>query len=322
MVEPTEQNEATLENLKTQVKEMKLTFIKVGIALIVLMVIWYTSAYGLGRLVDFFIKNPSKSLMAFITYGLNLIPLYLIAFPLMLLVLKKVPNTKIEKSKLSTGKFLMFIPICFSAMYIGSIISLFINIGISALKGSPVINPLDALPKDSFLIMALFVGILAPIMEEVIFRGVLINKLRKYGDTVCIFASGFVFALFHANLSQMIYAFVLGLIFAYIVVKTGKLIYSIILHIIINMFSTVQISIMAKLSEAEQIIFSGILSIFVFGMLATGITLFCVNLKKINLQNSTAEYSPARKIKMLILNPSMIVYVLICTALIINVILT
>jgi len=321
VVEPIEQNEETRWKLIAQVKEMKSAFLKVGIALIVLIVAWRVSAYGLGQLLRHSINEPSENLKMIIIFSLNSLPLYLIAFPLMLLVLKKTPDTKIEKSKLSFGKFFIFIPICFAAMYVGNIISVLINLGISALKGSPVINPLETLPKTNFFILVLFVGVLAPIMEEVIFRGVLINKLRKYGDTVCIFASGIAFGLFHANLSQMIYAFFLGLILAYIVVKTGKLIYSIILHIAINMFSAVLMSVLSKVDEAGKLIVSGVAGIFVLGMLASGITLFCVNLKKINLQNSRAEYSPARKIKMLILSPSMLVYILICTALIIQVIL-
>lgn len=55
-------------------------------------------------------------------------------------------------------------------------------------------------------------GILTPITEELIFRGVLYNRIRKYFPVpVAIFLGALVFGCYHGNLVQMVYAFLMGL---------------------------------------------------------------------------------------------------------------
>ena len=79
----------------------------------------------------------------------------------------------------------------------------------------------------------------APVIEEIIFRKVLIDRIRKYGDGTAILLSGLLFGLFHGNFTQFFYTFLIGLFFAYIYVRTGRIQYTIILHMILNTLSAV-----------------------------------------------------------------------------------
>lgn len=81
------------------------------------------------------------------------------------------------------------------------------------------------------------IGILAPIVEEVLFRGIILQGLINYGYKkwyALIFAS-FIFAILHINFLQIISAFILGMIIGWIYLDSKSLIFSIILHIINNL---------------------------------------------------------------------------------------
>ncbi|HBB29844.1 MAG TPA: hypothetical protein DC000_11505 [Clostridiales bacterium] len=118
----------------------------------------------------------------------------------------------------------------------------------------------------------------APIVEEIIFRKVMINKLVGYGEKLAIIVSSFAFALFHGNLYQLLYAFVLGAIFAYITIKSGTIKYAVILHIIINMLGSVIIPYFIMSSNG---IVAGTTAIILFISIFAGIILFMSKRKEL-----------------------------------------
>ena len=92
--------------------------------------------------------------------------------------------------------------------------------------------------------------LLAPFLEELIFRKQIIDRLGKYGEKTAIFFSGITFGLFHMNLFQFFYAFGLGVIFAYVYTRTRMLRYSVIMHMIINFMGAVIAPAIVRLSES------------------------------------------------------------------------
>jgi membrane protease YdiL (CAAX protease family) len=89
----------------------------------------------------------------------------------------------------------------------------------------------------SFLFM---VVIIAPILEELMFRGVLLRALlSKYSDKVSILISSILFALIHIHPVQMFGALFFGLYFGYIFVKTKSLTTVVILHLIANLIGVI-----------------------------------------------------------------------------------
>lgn len=66
-------------------------------------------------------------------------------------------------------------------------------------------------------------GILTPFTEEVIFRGIIYNRIRKYFPLpVTIFASALIFGCFHGNVVQMIYAIIMGMAIALVYELYGR----------------------------------------------------------------------------------------------------
>lgn len=88
-------------------------------------------------------------------------------------------------------------------------------------------------------IILLFVVIISPIFEELLFRKVLLELLLPYGKVTAIMVSGLLFGLYHANLEQLLYTIFLGMLCANIVIISGEIKYAIYLHILFNLFGAI-----------------------------------------------------------------------------------
>lgn len=104
----------------------------------------------------------------------------------------------------------------------------------------------------SFGGMFFFVGLLAPVCEEIVFRGVLYTGFRKNGTPMqAILWTAVLFGLFHMNLNQMVYATVLGIAFGLLREATGNIWAGIIGHISINSYSVFIYYLQSVLPEEE-----------------------------------------------------------------------
>lgn len=80
--------------------------------------------------------------------------------------------------------------------------------------------------------------ILAPIGEELIYRGVVLRCASKVSQRFAIFLSAFIFGIMHGNPYQLVLGFLIGIPMAMITIKTGSLIPSIICHIVNNVIAS------------------------------------------------------------------------------------
>jgi len=114
-------------------------------------------------------------------------------------------------------------------------------LGVETFEGiacSPAaLTELDKIDLDylTLFTLLLYVSILTPIVEEVVFRGFVLDVAsERYGDWFAIFISALLFALVHLEAVSVINAFIGGLIYGYIRIRTGSLWPSIILHFLWN----------------------------------------------------------------------------------------
>jgi len=78
--------------------------------------------------------------------------------------------------------------------------------------------------------------VLAPILEEMLFRGIILDGyLKNYSPVNSILISAFLFALIHGNLAQGIGAFVMGLVTGLLYWQTKSLLFCIALHFTNNL---------------------------------------------------------------------------------------
>ena len=117
------------------------------------------------------------------------------------------------------------------------LISLIMNILVDNQNGS---NPLLEIVLNnknyfSFFILFLTTTLLAPLFEEIIFRGILLPTLsRDFGIIMGIIVSAFIFALAHLSLGEMPPLFILGIGLGITRIASGSLLSSVIMHSLWN----------------------------------------------------------------------------------------
>ncbi len=161
--------------------------------------------------------------------------MYLVAFPVLLLMVRKMRYVPRRRTGFSVRDFFFYLSISTAVMYVGSYLGVIVSEFFGIILGGTSENRLDAVISDTPLLLVLFlVVIVGPIIEELVFRKLLMDKLGAYGDRIAIFVSAIAFALYHGNLYQLFYAFGVGLILAFVYSRHGSVIYTIIIHAVMN----------------------------------------------------------------------------------------
>ena len=88
------------------------------------------------------------------------------------------------------------------------------------------------------IILIISVTIVAPIYEEIIFRGILLKGMsKKINPVIAIVVSALLFAIVHMNIPQGINAFLLGIALGFIYLRTGSIYLSIFAHFVNNLLA-------------------------------------------------------------------------------------
>ena len=111
----------------------------------------------------------------------------------------------------------------------------------------------------------LYTGILIPIIEEIIFRGIVFRILRKWFPFIAVaIVSSLAFGIYHGNLVQFVYASLCGMFLAYLCEKFQSVLAPIVAHVIMNITSCIM---------TEYQLFSWV---FESGMRVALVTAICV----------------------------------------------
>lgn len=174
-----------------------------------------------------------------------------------------------QKGKPMTFRDLMSILCIFmSAQFLfqifATLVELLLNLfGLSALAAleSATLSGVDTFS------MFLYAGLLAPIAEEILFRGVILRGLLPYGKKLAIFVSALLFGLFHGNILQSPFAFAVGLVLGFVAVE-----YSLVWAMALHMFNNLVISdMLTRITYDLPALASGIInSVVIFGFAIAG----------------------------------------------------
>lgn len=129
---------------------------------------------------------------------------------------------------------------------------------------------LPNLLEDSFIDMSqsvwgiLSIAIVAPVLEECLFRGAIEGHLLKLWGRpwLAILVSAFVFGLVHMNPAQSAFAFVIGLVLGWLYWRSGSVIPSIIGHILNNSLAVVQMRLYGAEGSFEELAGEGSMPYF------------------------------------------------------------
>ncbi|WP_195986911.1 type II CAAX endopeptidase family protein [Clostridium sp. D53t1_180928_C8] len=295
--------------LQTKVNHKKV-FSKIGLAVFTSMVLVNIIQGVFFGIIS--VVNQEVLTAPWISYVGIAVSFYLIGFPVFYFMVKKLPESAKRESKtLEITKIIKLFFMSYSMVYIINLLTNLIMMLIAVIKGSEVVNPLVGVIEGSNWIWSLiFVGILSPIIEEIMFRGVMLNKLRGYGDKIAIITTAVLFGFFHANFSQFFYAVALGLIFAYVTLKTGTIKYSIILHIAVNIMGSVILP--ALIGDGSNIALVGGVGTVLLVIVIIGLVLLIKNRKSIVLLDGEIKLEKGTEFNITWINLGMVLYVAIC----------
>ena len=333
-------------------KKLRVSANRIGWATVLLIALWMgflAVISGMTVVIDYL---GEQGILAF--SGMEFYNKYLLiinevtlalAIAVAVLLLISLPKAKPEKTPLEFSRFLKILLICFGAGYIGNLVGTMFLTFWNLVTGNSAGNELQEIlyGMDPF-IMFISVGILAPILEELFFRKLLIDRLRPFGKIVCVFLPAFLFALFHMSATQIVYAFAVGAILAYLYYETGNYWLAVAIHAVFNWISGfIPMLFLPKingfmndfallensLTEAETLeeiaalmmplletygftlALYAIYLFLVFAINITGLILLCLNLKVLRKMKEESLLTFKETVKAVIVNPGMIV----CTAL-------
>jgi membrane protease YdiL (CAAX protease family) len=96
------------------------------------------------------------------------------------------------------------------------------------------------------------IAIVAPIIEEMIFRGVIMHGLmRNYSNFTAVFVSALLFALFHLNPWQFPPTFILGLVLGILMLRTRNIYLCILGHAINNGLVLISIQFLPEIQKSS-----------------------------------------------------------------------
>jgi Predicted metal-dependent membrane protease len=190
-------------------------------------------------------KEFSKDIVKYSTKNIHILIIInsLIIIPLFTLKYKKInkKEQKIDKRKL---------------MYL-SVLSVLLALGINLL----ITVNIKTISKQTLLLIV-STSIIGPILEEVVFRGLLFKTLSKeFENKTAIIITVLVFTLFHGNSQNIIYILTMGFIFTYFYFKTNNILVPITMHILSNLAVATLLPYLHTLDLIGKI---GIMLIFVF----------------------------------------------------------
>lgn len=146
----------------------------------------------------------------------------------------------------SIFKFLLIIPFGIATMLCANYLVSILQMFMPKFMIDSYTDTSEVLTSGTFLIQALATAVGAPIVEELMFRGVIYRRLRRMAGVIpSAMIVSLLFGVYHGNWIQAPYAFLLGLACVYVYERYKSIIAPMILHgtanfiaVVISFFAT------------------------------------------------------------------------------------
>lgn len=176
----------------------------------------------------------------------------MILIPALLFMLfsKEKPNDLLGFHKIKISSVFMIILFTYLMMPVTTVINaismLFVDNTVAQMSGAVLQMP--------WYIMLPLMGMLGPLSEEIVFRGLVLNGYKRSGNAFrACFWSALLFGLMHMNFNQAAYAVFLGIVMAVVVEATGSLWGSVIFHMTVNIQNVLLMFVSGALSSENYI---------------------------------------------------------------------
>lgn len=185
----------------------------------------------------------------------------------------------VKKNKtMNTKSLLQLICVFMGIQMVGSLSYVLLESGLNLIGLSAETNMEDASSVSQTISMFIYCGIVAPLVEEIIYRGFILRALEKHGKVLAIVISAFLFGIMHCNVPQSIFAMLVGIVLGYIAMEYS-IKWSIFLHVLNNMFFGDLLSMaLSGLSQETQ---NTITSVIMGGFFVIGLIIMIMKRKQI-----------------------------------------
>lgn len=181
--------------------------------------------------------------------------------------LTEVVSVKWVKLELAFPLILIALTVSFTADYLTEIIQS--SFSLFGIKNNVTLSTESTTAIENVLNIVA-VSVTPALVEEFLFRGILLGKLKYFGNSFALIMSSILFALMHGNIIQIPFAFIVGLSLAFITIKTNSILPGIIVHFLVN-FRSVILSILLDNNVITENTLNNIYLIMMFILLALGI---------------------------------------------------
>ena len=218
----------------------------IAVLMIIQFCLWFAASFVYGIVGARFATSLSP-VLAEVCGELVFAILYAVSFGVPILLGTHFIDGR-TKLGLSPRFSLMTVPMLFSALGV---------IFAAAILNNLVTAPFDSIGLDvytpdmtmtvtpmTFTARLVSLVILPALLEELLFRKVILGALLPYGKWSAVVASAFLFAMMHQNPKQFIYAFAAGAVIGYFVCETRSIWIGVLIHGVNNLISLVNMAVM------------------------------------------------------------------------------
>ena len=191
-----------------------------------------------GYLLSLAISAWDQKMTPFVVNLLNIINIIVITvIPGIVFVCFNTTEFKGFFRKTASGswwKFFLFTPVLWSS-------AMFLNMRVNVILSKLGIEKIEQLPPsadtDAIFMGFLLTCVVAPLFEEIFYRGIILHLLKGYGKGAAIVITALLFALAHGSISVFVSPLVFGLVLGYVTVRNGSVWPAIFMHFGCNLIS-------------------------------------------------------------------------------------
>ena len=152
--------------------------------------------------------------------------------------------------------------------------------------------PSSALPSmegGGLIGVLLVVAVLPALLEETIFRGIILEGIKDVGTVAACLLGGALFCIFHQNPAQTVYQFVCGAAFTLLAIRADSILPTVLIHFINNAV----ILFNEKFGFLNHLPFAGEVALYVLSAISLVVSLlYLIFLDKRNNRKKEGEIKP------------------------------
>lgn len=229
--------EQQLINRKKNIKKARKIFSGICFCLFAFLIVENIIALVFYQLLGYLLDGET---IARYNVVISTVLVHLIIFPIGALMIRPFPKNKIVKKKKTPGYLTAGFLVCLFVMTAGALCGKYVNSFLSALFGTDPGNIVESgISGASIPELIIFVAVIPGIVEELVFRKMLIDRTAKFSGVGSVIFSGLLFGLIHGNFEQFFYAFFVGIVFGVVYLESGNIWYTIAMHTLMNIMGSV-----------------------------------------------------------------------------------